>query len=425
MPSSQSSATAPVNSTYKPIAPSKNRPIYPQENYYIEQPATPGAYLGPIDASLPNAPSADNIPLLFQPFTIKDLTIPNRIVVAPMCMYSSLDGFFTNFHLASIGSFAINGAGLIIQEATAVLPNGRITPGCAGLWDDAQVYKLKEIVDFVHVQGGKVGIQLAHAGRKASAGAPYTKYPESAFWPEDVIAPSGGAHLQWDKHHRVPRELSLAEIQQVIDAFGAAAARASRAGMDTVEIHGAHGYLIHNFLSPLTNQRTDHYGGSLENRARFLLEVVKAVRANFPAEKPIFLRVSASDLVEEVEGIEDSWEIEQTIQIAKWVRDAGVDVLHVSSGGNTSQQKILTSPGYQVPFAEQIKRAVPGLAVVAVGIILDGLQAEEVLKSEKADLVAAGRTFLRHPNFALNAARELNVKAAFSQQYSRGRTIHS
>ncbi|KAG9061247.1 hypothetical protein KI688_007585 [Linnemannia hyalina] len=347
-------------------------------------------------------------PPLFQPFTIKDLTIPNRIVVTPMCIYSSLDGLFTNFHLASIGSFAINGVGLIIQEATAVLPNGRITPGCAGLWDDAQVFKLKEIVDFVHIQGGKVGIQLAHAGRK----------------PEDVIAPSGGAHLQWDKHHRAPCELSFAEIQQVIDAFGAAAARAARAGMDTVEIHGAHGYLIHNFLSPLTNQRTDHYGGSLENRARFLLEVVEAVRANFPAEKPIFLRVSASDLVE-VEGIEDSWEAEHTIQIAKWVRDAGVDVLHVSSGGNTSQQKILTSPGYQVPFAEQINCAVPGLAVVAAGFILDGPQAEEVLKSEKADFVAAGRTFWRHPNFALGAARELNVKAAFSQQYSRGRTIHS
>ncbi|KAG9070429.1 hypothetical protein KI688_007965 [Linnemannia hyalina] len=317
------------------------------------------------DASLPNAPSADNIPLLFHPFTIKDLTIPNRIVVAPMCMYSSLDGFFTNFHLASIGSFAINGAGLI-QEASAVLPNGRITPECAGLWDDAQVFKLKEVVDFVHVQGGKVSIQLAHAGRK---------YPESAFWPEDMSAPSGGAHLQWDKHHRVPREWSLV--------------RSNRS------------------LMPL---RTDHYGGSLENRARFLLKVVKAMRANFPAEKPIFLRVSASDLVEE---------------IAKWARDADVDVLHVSSGGNASQQKILTSPGYQVPFAEQIKRAVPGLAVVAVGIILHGPLEEEVLKSEKADLVAAGRTCLRHPNFALNAARELNVKAAFSQQYSRGRTIHN
>ncbi|KAF9906542.1 hypothetical protein EC991_000484 [Linnemannia zychae] len=421
MPSSQSTTAAPVASMYEPIA-AKSRPIYPQENYYIEQPDTPGSYLGPIDASLPNA---DKVPLLFQPFTIKDLTIPNRIVVAPMCMYSSKDGFFTNFHLASIGSFAINGAGLIIQEATAVLPNGRITPGCAGLWDDAQVYKLKEIVDFVHVQGGKVGIQLAHAGRKASAGSSYTKFAESDFWPENVVAPSGGLHLQWDKHHRVPRELSLPEIQEVIDAFGAAAARAARAGMDTVEIHGAHGYLIHNFLSPLTNHRTDHYGGSLENRARFLLEVVASVRANFPAEKPIFLRVSASDLVEEVEGIDASWDIEQTIQIAKWVRDAGVDVLHVSSGGNTAQQKILTARGYQVPFAEQIKRAVPGLAVVAVGIILDGPQAEEVLVSEKADLVAMGRTFLRHPNFALMAARELNVKAGFSQQYSRGRTIHS
>ncbi|KAF9111628.1 hypothetical protein BGX27_004641 [Mortierella sp. AM989] len=194
--------------------------------------------------------------------------------------------------------------------------------------------------------------------------------------------------------------------------------------MDTVEIHGAHGYLIHNFLSPLTNERTDHYGGSLENRARFLIEVVKAVRANFPAEKPIFLRVSASDLVEDVvDG--PSWDIEQTIQIAKWVRDAGVDVLHVSSGGNTAQQKINAVPGYQVPFAEQIKKEVPGLYVVAVGIIIDGKQAEQVLEEEKADLVAAGRGFLRHPSFALDSARDLNVKAAYSQQYSRGRTIHS
>ncbi|KAG0195085.1 hypothetical protein BGX33_004315, partial [Mortierella sp. NVP41] len=197
-----------------------------------------------------------------------------------------------------------------------------------------------------------------------------------------------------------------------------AAARAARAGMDTVEIHSAHGYLIHSFLSPLTNHRTDAYGGSLENRARLLLEVVAVVRANFPAEKPIFLRISASDLVEDVvDG--PSWDIEQTIQVAKWVRDAGVDVLHVSSGGNTAQQKIQAVPGYQVPFAEQVKRAVPGLAIVTVGIIVDGPQAEEILQAEKADLVAAGRTFLRHPNFALNSARELNVKAAFSQQYSR------
>ncbi|KAI1315398.1 hypothetical protein EDD11_000902 [Mortierella claussenii] len=406
-------------SEFKPLT-TKPRPYFPQEDYYIEQPAAPGAYLGPINASLPDS---DKAPLLFQPFSVKDLTIPNRIVVAPMCMYSSKDGFFTNFHLASIGSFAINGAGLIIQEATAVQPNGRITPGCAGLWDDAQVYKLKEIVDFVHAQGSKIGIQLAHAGRKASAKAPYTDHAEADFWRDNVVAPSGGAHLQWDHHHVIPRELSIEEIQEAVQAFGAAAARAARAGMDTVEIHGAHGYLIHNFLSPLTNHRTDKYGGSLENRARFLIEVVTAVRANFPAEKPIFLRVSASDLVEQVvDG--PSWDIDQTIQIAQWVRDAGVDVLHVSSGGNTAQQKINAVLGYQVPFAERIKKAVPGLLVVAVGIIIDGKQAQEVLEQEKADLVALGRGFLRHPEFALNAARELNVKAAYSQQYSRGRTIH-
>jgi 2,4-dienoyl-CoA reductase-like NADH-dependent reductase (Old Yellow Enzyme family) len=238
------------------------------------------------------------------------------------------------------------------------------------------------------------------------------------------VAPSGGAHLQWDRNHVIPRELSLEEIQEVVAAFGAAAARAARAGVDTIEIHGAHGYLIHNFLSPVTNHRTDQYGGSLENRARFLLEVVRVVRANFPAEKPIFLRVSATDYVE---GVIDgpSWEIEQTIQIAKWVKEAGVDVLHVSSGGNTAQQKIVPQPGYQVPFAERVKKAVPGLFVVAVGVILDGHQAEEVLEQEKADLIGVGRGFLRHPNFALNAARDLNVKAAFSQQYSRGRTIYS
>ncbi|KAI8363675.1 NADH:flavin oxidoreductase [Mortierella sp. GBAus27b] len=193
--------------------------------------------------------------------------------------------------------------------------------------------------------------------------------------------------------------------------------------MDTIEIHGAHGFLIHSFLSPLTNHRTDQYGGSLENRARLLLEVVRSVRANFPAEKPLFLRISASDHVEDVID-EPSWDIEQSIQIAKWVKEAGVDVLDVSSGGTTTRQTIVPKPGYQVPLAERIKKAVPGLIVMTVGVIIDGEQAEEVLKQEKADLIAAGRGFLRHPNLALNFARELNVKAAFSQQYSRGRTLY-
>ncbi|KAF9361647.1 hypothetical protein BGX26_000599 [Mortierella sp. AD094] len=398
----------------------KVRPLFPQENYYIDQPAAPGAYLGPIDASLPNA---DKIPLLFQPFTVKSLTIANRIVVAPMCMYSSKDGFFTNFHLASIGSFAINGAGLILHEATAVLPNGRITPGCAGLWDDAHVYKLQEIADFVHAQGGKVGIQLNHAGRKASVKAPYTSHAESEFWRDNVVGPSGGEALQWDSNHVVPRELTIDEIQEIVKAFGSAAARASRAGLDTIEIHGAHGYLIHQFLSPVSNKRADRYGGSLENRARLLIEIIHEVRSNFPAEKPIFVRISASDNVEYLNAGSSSWEIEQTIQVAEWIRDAGVDVLHVTSGGNSALQKIAPIPGYQVPFAERIKKAVPGLAVVAVGVIIDGKQAEEILREEKADLVAAARGFLNQPNFALNAARDLNVKAGFSQQYSRGRTL--
>jgi len=265
-----------------------------------------------------------------------------------------------------------------------------------------------------------MGIQLAHAGRKASMRPPYSAPPDSEFWREDVIAPTGGEDLKWDATYMTPRELAVEEIQHVVQAFGKAAVRAAKAGLDTVEIHGAHGYLIHNFLSPVTNKRTDQYGGSLENRARFLLEVVREVRANFPAEKPIFLRVSASDLVEGVlEG--PSWDIEQTVQIAKWVKEAGVDVFHVSSGGNVSQQKLNAYPGYQVPFAEQVKKQVPGLAVVAVGIITSGKLAEQVLDEEKADLIAVARGFLRDPHFVLSAAKELNVKAKFSQQYERGR----
>jgi len=230
-----------------------------------------------------------------------------------------------------------------------------------------------------------------------------------------VVGPTGG--LLWDHNHHVPRELTVEEIQLIIKAFGAAAARAARAGMDTVEIHGAHGYLIHSFLSPVTNHRTDHYGGSLENRARFLLEVIREVRENFPAEKPIFLRVSATDYVEHLE--KPSWEIQQTVQIAKWVKEAGVDVFHVSSGGNTSQQKIKAFPGYQVPFAEKVKKEVPGLHVVAVGLIKDGKQAEEVLQQESADLIAIGRGFLRDPSFTLQAARQLGLVAQHSVQYGR------
>ncbi|KAG0364881.1 hypothetical protein BGZ54_007051 [Gamsiella multidivaricata] len=390
---------------------------YPQERFFVEQPIAPGSYLGPIDAS---KPGADKIPLLFQPLTIKNLTIANRIIVAPMCMYSSKDGFMSTFHVAHLGSFAIHGAGLVIAEATAVEPRGRISPQDVGLWSDDHIHKIKEVADFIHAQGSKMGIQLAHAGRKASMDPPYSAPPEEDYWRDDVVAPTGGEAFKWDETYVAPRELSVQEIQDVVKAFGAAAARAEKAGLDTVEIHGAHGYLIHNFLSPITNKRTDQYGGSLENRARILLEVIKEVRANFPAEKPVFLRVSASDLVENVlDG--PSWDIEQTVQIAKLVKDAGVDVFHVSSGGNVAQQQIKAYPGYQVQFAERVKKEVPDLVVAAVGIITGGKQAEEVLDQQKADLIAVARGFLRDPHFVLNAAKELNVKAKFSQQYERGR----
>ncbi|KAG0054189.1 hypothetical protein BGZ83_011799 [Gryganskiella cystojenkinii] len=395
----------------------KTSQVYAEERFHIDQKVAPGTYLGPINDQLPGA---DKVPLLFQPFQVKNLSIANRVVVAPMCMYSSEDGFMTNFHLAHLGSFAIHGAGLVIAEASAVEPRGRISPQDAGIWDDAHIHKIKEIADFIHAQGSKMGIQLAHAGRKASMPPPYSTVAESDYWREDVVAPSGGEELRWNETFAAPRELSVEEIQQTVKAFGKAAARAAKAGLDIVEIHGAHGYLIHNFLSPVTNKRTDQYGGSLENRARILLEVIQEVRANFPAEKPIFLRVSASDLVENViQG--PSWDIEQTVQIAKWVKEAGVDVLHVSSGGNVAQQSIKAFPGYQVPFAEQVKKHVPGLAVIAVGIITGGKQAEQVLDDEKADLIAVARGFLRDPSFVMHAAKELNVKAKFSQQYERGR----
>ncbi|KAI1297735.1 hypothetical protein EDD11_006992 [Mortierella claussenii] len=408
-------STAPSNSQVEVGKTSQK--LYSEEQYFIKQPVAPGSYLGPIDASLPNS---DKIPLLFQEFTVKDLTIANRVVVAPMSMFSSQDGFFTDYHLVHLGSFATLGAGLILAEATAVVPEGRISPSDTGLWKDEHIEGLKRIATYVHAQGSKIGVQLAHAGRKASVKAYYADLPESAYWNDNVVGPSGGVEFQWGPSHHVPLELSIADIQYTVKAFGEAAARAAKAGVDTVEIHAAHGFLIHQFLSPVSNHRMDQYGGSLENRARFLLEVVEAVRANFPREKPILLRVSATDYVEHLAGM-PSWDIEQTVQIAKWVKEAGVDVFHVSSGGNTAQQVVKYAPGYQVPFAARVKKEVPSLYVVAVGVISGGKQANEVLEQEQADLVAVGRGFLRHPNFVLNAAQELNAKVKYLQQYEGGR----
>ncbi|KAF9178808.1 hypothetical protein BGZ51_007454 [Haplosporangium sp. Z 767] len=381
----------------------------PQTQFFIEQPVAPGSYVAPVDASLPDA---DKVPLLFQPITIKNLTLANRVVVAPMCQYSSKDGFMGDYHLVHLGQFALGGAGLILIEATAVEARGRISPDDTGIWSDSHIPGIKRVVDFVHGHGSKIGIQLNHAGRKSSVPGHYRKSEPSDLWLDEVVGPTGD--LRWDDKHFIPRELSLDEISEVIKAFGAAARRAEQAGVDTVEIHAAHGYLLHQFLSPVTNKRTDKYGGSLENRARMLLETIAEVRANFPAEKPIFVRISASDNVEHLEG--PSWDIEQTVQVAKWIRDAGVDVLHVSSAGNTADQKIAYAPAYLVPYAERVKKEVPGLLVIAVGVITNGKQAEAILQEGKADMVAAGRAFLRYPTLVYNLAKDLNVVPRYVSQ---------
>ncbi|KAF9170910.1 hypothetical protein BGX21_008236 [Mortierella sp. AD011] len=382
-----------------------------QETFRIKPSVAPGSSTG------------KDTPLLFQPFSVKDLTIANRLVVAPMCMYSSKDGYMTDFHLVHLGSFAINGAGLVLAEATAVDPRGRISPADAGIWSDDHIPAIKRVADFVHSQGSKFGIQLAHAGRKASVNAPYDPeaFSETEYWRDDVVGPSGGPESRWDERHAVPRALAVSEIQDVVKAFGAAAARAAKAGADTVEIQSVHGYLIHQFLSPVSNQRTDQYGGSLENRARLMLEVIKEVRANFPAEKPIFMRISGSDCVEHLDI--RSWDIEQTVQVSKWAKEAGVDVLHLSSAGNTPLQKVAYAPGYQVHYAERVRKEVPGLPVIAVGSITGGKQAQEILESGKADLIAGARIFLKQPSFVLEAARELVVEVAYAPQYSLAKTL--
>ncbi|KAK3809889.1 MAG: hypothetical protein JOS17DRAFT_764506 [Linnemannia elongata] len=395
---------------------------FPQEHFHIIPPVTPGSGTPAVATTTAEGTAvAPALPLLFQPFTAKNLTIANRVVVAPMCMYSSKDGFMTDYHLVHLGSFALHGAGLVLAEATAVEARGRISPGCAGIYKDDHIPGLKRVVDFVHSTGGKIGIQLAHAGRKASTQPMHTPevFGPEEYWNDQVVGPSGGPDFQWDAKHRVPRELSVQEIQDVIKAFGAAAIRADKAGMDTVEIHGAHGYLIHNFLSPITNHRTDKYGGSLENRARFMLEVIDEVRKNFNPAKPIFLRLSASDCVEHLDI--PAFEINQAVQVSQWAKDAGVDVIHISSGGNTALQKVAYSPGYQVHYASRIRKDVPGLPVVSVGSITSGKQAEEILQNGDADLIAAARAFLKHPTFALDAGRDLGVNVNYAPQYFAAR----
>ncbi|WP_290796165.1 NADH:flavin oxidoreductase/NADH oxidase [Flavihumibacter sp. UBA7668] len=347
---------------------------------------------------------------LFSPLTIKSVTIKNRIAVSPMCQYSALDGFANNWHLVHLGARAVGGAGLVLMEATGVRAEGRITPGCLGIWKDEQIGPLKNIVDFIQQQGAVAGIQLAHAGRKASCNLPWKGglqlSLEEGGW--TTVAPSAIAFA--DKE-REPVELSIEAIQELIQDFKAAAGRAKEAGFQLLEIHAAHGYLIHQFLSPLSNKRTDKYGGSFENRIRFLQELVTAVQEVWPADLPLFLRVSATDWVE------NGWKLEDTLQLADHAKKWGIDLMDCSSGGNMGGVKIPTGPGYQVPFATAVKER--GMLSAAVGQITTAVQADEIIRSEKADLVLLAREMLRDPYFALHAAAELGEEITWPSPYLR------
>lgn len=349
---------------------------------------------------------------LFSPYLLGALTLPNRIAVSPMCQYSSTDGFATDWHLVHLGSRAVGGAGLVMMEATAVSPEGRITPGDMGLWKDAQIEKLKQITDFIHTQGAYAGIQLAHAGRKASMAVPWEEVrllpPEDGGW-TDVVAPSA---VQFDRQYATPAALDRAGIRRIVEAFGASSRRAAKAGFDTVEIHSAHGYLLHSFLSPLSNRREDEYGGAFENRIRLLLEVVDVVRGELPDKSPLLVRVSATDWAE------GGWDIDQSVALAKTLKRHRVDLMDISSGGLVPYAQIPAGPGYQTPFAERIRREAD-MPTGAVGFITGAAQADHIIRTGQADVVFIAREFLRNPYWPLEAAKEVHQQIAWPKQYLR------
>ena len=353
---------------------------------------------------------------LFSPIRIRNIELKNRLVVSPMCQYSSQEGFANDWHLVHLGSRAVGGAGLVFTEAAAVSPEGRISPFDLGIWQEAHIPFLKRITDFIQQQGAVPGIQLAHAGRKASKTPPWqgNKHlsPAEGGW-EEVYAPSP-VPLAADVPP--PLELSLEQIGKVTGDFKAAAQRALAAGFKVIEIHGAHGYLFHEFLSPLTNKRTDQYGGSFENRTRLLLEVVAVVRQVWPAEYPLFVRLSATDWVAD----EASWTLDDTLALARLLQESGVDLIDCSSGGNVSYQQIPLGPGYQTPFAQKIKQET-GILTGAVGLITDPVQAQHIVGTGQADLVFIAREFLRDPYVGLRAAHTLRQEVSWPIQYERAK----
>ncbi len=351
---------------------------------------------------------------LFSPLAQRSVTLRNRIVVSPMCQYSCTDGFATNWHLVHLGARAVGGAAVVITEATAVEARGRISPHDLGLWQDAHIEALAHVTKFLRAHGAVPGVQLAHAGRKASTARPWeggapVPVAHGGWLP---VAPSS---IRFAENHPVPLELDAAGLSAVVQGFVAAAKRALAAGFELIEVHAAHGYLLHQFLSPLSNRRSDRYGGPFENRTRLLLEVVEAVRTVWPEHLPLWVRVSATDWAET-----GGWDLPQTIELARMLKDRGVDLLDCSSGGTLAQAGIPWAPGYQVPFAEAVRRET-GLATGAVGMITQPDQAERIVATGRADVVLLGRAFLRDPYWPLHAARALGASADWPPQYLRAK----
>lgn len=351
------------------------------------------------------------MPRLYDPLRVAEVTLENRIAVSPMCQYSSIDGFANDWHLVHLGSRAVGGAGLVITEATAVEPRGRISPADLGIWSDAHVSGLERIVRFIEAQGSVAGIQIAHAGRKASTAAPWDGgHPLSTAeggW--QTVGPSA---IAFDDRHPAPHELTTSELAEVRDAFRAAALRAKSAGFRWMEVHAAHGYLLHNFLSPLSNQRSDQYGGSLDNRMRFVLEVVRAVRDVWPAERALTVRLSCTDWVD------GGWTLDDSVELAKKLKAGGVDLVDCSSGGASPRAKIPAGPEYQAKFAERIRREAH-IATGAVGLITDPERADSIVSEGRADIVLLARELLRNPYWAISALRHLGDAARVPKQYTR------
>jgi NADPH2 dehydrogenase len=348
---------------------------------------------------------------LFTPIKFRNIELKNRIVMSPMCMYSAKDGVANDFHFVHYGSRAQGGVGLLITEATAVEPRGRITNKCLGIWNDEQALALKKIVNFVHENSdSKIGIQLAHAGRKGSISTETNRQLDlKEGW--ETIAPSP---IPFHHSERIPHELTVEEIKELVEDFGKAAKRAVDAGFDVIEIHGAHGYLIHQFLSPLSNTRTDEYGGNPENRARFLMEIVDAVNAEITEDIALFVRISGTEYAE------NGWDVNDSADLAKVLKTKNLDLIDVSSGGNINGVTIPLKPGYQVPLAEDVKK-IAEIDTAAVGLITTAEQAEEILESGQADLIFLAREILRNPYFAVQSAWENGEDNFYPHQYLRAK----